>query len=227
MYLGCRQASWGGRASWGTCAHVTYPGWLRRGALGARGLLHEQRQRDSRQECGRGPRSSGLLGSRPTQASSLRSGKPVEDRYPGRGPRSGARGAEGEEGGGSAAMVGMGTTYPGWLRRGALGARGLLHEQRRRDSESTAKTPNSSGGVAGRTGGHATDLAWRRGQRGGRGPCGGSWVSDKANVVIYVTSLHRAMERRWRGSGAWSRRFATHQPASRHGSCRIWWGRED
>jgi hypothetical protein len=53
-------------------------------------------------------------------------------------------------------MVGMGTTYPGWLRRGALGARGLLHEQPRRDSESTAKTPNSGGGVAG---GHATDLA--------------------------------------------------------------------
>jgi hypothetical protein len=143
MYLGCRQASWGGRASWGTCAHVTYPRWLRRGALGARGLLHEQRRRDSRQECrgakeaisfhgecGRGPRSPGLLGSRPTQASLLRSRKPVEDRDPGRGPRSGARGAEGEEGGRSATMVGMGTTYPGWLRRGALGARGLLHEQR-------------------------------------------------------------------------------------------------
>jgi hypothetical protein len=42
-------------------------------------------------ECGRGPRSPGLLGSRPTQASSLRSGKVVEDRDPGRGPRSGAR----------------------------------------------------------------------------------------------------------------------------------------
>jgi hypothetical protein len=92
MYLGCRQASWGGRASWGTCAHVTYPGWLRRGALGARGLLHEQRRRDSRQECGRGPRSPGLLGSRPTQASLLRSGKPVEDRDPGRGPSRGGGG---------------------------------------------------------------------------------------------------------------------------------------
>jgi len=38
--------------------------------------------------------------------------------------------------------INLGATYPGWLRRGALGARGLLREQRRRDSESTAKTPN-------------------------------------------------------------------------------------
>jgi hypothetical protein len=120
-------------------------------------------------ECGRGPRSSGLLGSRPTQASSLRSGKVVEDRDLGRGPRSEARGAEGEEGGGSAAMVGMGTTYPGWLRRRALEARGLLHERRRRDSESTAKTPNRN---------KFDVISRRRGED--RGPCDRSALEEGA-----------------------------------------------
>jgi hypothetical protein len=77
-------------------------------------------------ECGRGPRSPGLLGSRPTQASSLRSGKVVEDRDP---ARTEIRGSQSREGGGwgicdngrNGNHLPGRSPYPGWLRRGALG----------------------------------------------------------------------------------------------------------
>jgi hypothetical protein len=68
-------------------------------------------------------------------------------------------------------MVGMGTTYPGdLLTRGGWGGEhweGLLHERRRRDSESTAKTPNPN---------KSDVISRRRGED--RGPCDGSALEE-------------------------------------------------